>query len=121
MPAVCWIALAGPGLFPSAPLRAQANQQKPVATVGREPIYEPDYRMQVRTQVYKAQLQEYTIRRKALDAVINQKLLKAEAGRLGIKEDDLLKREGISPRTGVRRLPRRSAPRERGRTSSGWM
>ena len=91
-----WIGLAGALLFSPAPSRAQGNQQKLVATVGGEPVYESDYLMQARTQVYKAQLQEYTIRRKALDEVINQKLLKAEAGRLGIKEDDLLKQEADS-------------------------
>ncbi|OFW11723.1 MAG: hypothetical protein A3H27_10915 [Acidobacteria bacterium RIFCSPLOWO2_02_FULL_59_13] len=95
--AVCWIALAGPLLlFSPAPLRAQVNQQKPVATVGGEPIYETDYLMQVRTQIYKTQLQEYTIRKKALDEVIHQKLLQAEAERLGMEEDDLLKQEADS-------------------------
>ena len=94
--AVCWIALAGGWLVSPAPSRAQGNPQQPVATVGGEPVYETDYRMQVRTQVYKTQLQEYTIRKKALDEVINQKLLQAEAGRLGMKADDLLQREADS-------------------------
>ncbi|MBI4442119.1 MAG: thioredoxin domain-containing protein [Acidobacteria bacterium] len=93
--AVCWIALAGP-LFSTAPLRAQASQQTPVATVGGEPLYEADYLMQVRTQIYKTQLQEYTIRKKALDEAINQKLLQAEAVRLGMKEGDLLQQEADS-------------------------
>jgi len=67
-----------------------------VATVGGEPVYEADYQLQVRTQVYKTQLQEYTIRKKALDEVINQKLLQAEAARLGANPNELLEREADS-------------------------
>ena len=65
-------------------------------TVGGEPLYEADYQMQVRTQVYKTQLQEYTIRKKALDELINQKLLEAEAARLGVNPNALLEREADS-------------------------
>lgn len=96
LPAVCSIALAGGLLFSLPPARAQGNQQQPVATVGGKPVYETDYRMQFRTQFYKAQLQEYAVRKKALDEVINKKLLEEEAGRLGMKADDLLKQQADS-------------------------
>jgi protein-disulfide isomerase len=76
---------------------AQAPAPLPAAIVGNEQIFESDIEGQVRTQVYKLQLQEFTVRKKALDEAINNKLLKAEAERLGIKnEDELLKREADS-------------------------
>ena len=94
---VCLLALAGTMLFSPAPSNAQGGQQTPVATVGGKPVYESDYLMQVRTLVYKNQLQEYTIRKKALDEVINQKLLEAEAARLGgVNPNALLEREADS-------------------------
>jgi len=95
--AFCLLALAGTMLFSPAPSNAQGGQQTPVATVGGKPVYESDYLMQVRTLVYKNQLQEYTIRKKALDEVINQKLLEAEAARLGgVNPNALLEREADS-------------------------
>ncbi|MBI4464594.1 MAG: thioredoxin domain-containing protein, partial [Acidobacteria bacterium] len=94
--AVGLLALAGQSLFFPVPSKAQGNQQMPVATLGGEPIYESDYLMQVRTQVYKNQLQEYTIRKTALDEVINRKLLEAEAARLGMNLNELLEREADS-------------------------
>ena len=54
----------------------------PAAIVGNEKIYESEIKGQVRTQVYKLQLQEYTVRKKALDEAINNRLLAAEAARL---------------------------------------
>ncbi len=75
---------------------AQSPSAIPVAIVAGEPVFEKEFQVQVRPQVYKMQLQEYTLRKKALDEVINNKLLKAEADRLGIKEDELLKREADS-------------------------
>src|SRR5688500_9030541 len=90
-------ALLAAGWHGAAALPAYAQGAgKPVAVVGGEPIFEKDYQPQVRTQVYKMQLQEFTVRKKALDEVINNKLLKAEADRLGINEDELLKREADS-------------------------
>lgn len=89
-----WLGLHYP--LPARGQAGEAGEARPVATVGGEAIYEKDYLPQVRTQVYKMQLQEYTTRKKALDEVIDNKLLKAEADRLGVKEDELLKREADS-------------------------
>ena len=61
-----------------------------------EKIYESEIKGQVRTQVYKLQLQEYTVRKKALDEAINNRLLAAEAARLKVKDDDLLTKEADS-------------------------
>ena len=94
--AICLLALAGQLLFSPAPSIAQSNPQMPVATVGGKPVYESDYVMEVRTLVYKNQLQEYTIRKKALDEVINRRLLEAEAARLGANPNELLEREADS-------------------------
>jgi protein-disulfide isomerase len=75
---------------------AQTPEPMPAAIVGTEKIYESEIKAQVRTQVYKMQLQEYTVRKKALDDVINSRLLAAEAARLKVKEDELLAKEADS-------------------------
>src|SRR5690242_17124800 len=76
---------------------AQAPAPLPAAIVGDQRIFESEIQTQTRTQTYKLQLQEFTLRKKALDEVINNRLLKAEAERLGLKnEDELLKREADS-------------------------
>ena len=80
----------------AAVVMAQAPAPLPAAIVGNQPILESEILPLVRTQVYKMQLQEYTVRKKALDEVINNKLLKDEAARLGVKEDELLNREADS-------------------------
>ncbi|MCH7978567.1 MAG: thioredoxin domain-containing protein [Acidobacteria bacterium] len=80
-----------PGAWQSA--AAQTGEQKPVATVGGEALYEEDFLPQIQGQVYKIRKQEYDLKRKALEDVINKKLMRAEAQKQGITEQEWLRQE----------------------------
>ena len=67
---------------------AQARPERPVAIVGNEAIYEKDFLQPIEAQVQKLRQQEYEVRRRALDDVINKKLLAAEAQRRGHAPQD---------------------------------
>ncbi len=80
-----------PGVWLSA--SAQTGEQKPVATVGGEALYEEDFLPQIEGQVYKIRKQEYDLKRKALEDAINKKLMRAEAQKQGITEAEWLRQE----------------------------
>ena len=80
-----------PGAWPN--VVAQTREQKPVATVGGEALYEEDFLPQIQGQVYKIRKQEYDLKRKALEDVINKKLMRAAAQKQGITEEEWLRRE----------------------------
>ena len=72
---------------------AQTGEQKPVAVIGETTLYEKDFLPQIQGEVYKIRRQEYEFKRKALEEVINQRLLRAEAQKLGMTEEELLRQE----------------------------
>lgn len=82
------------GISPQA--LAQTSQEKPAALVGGEAIYDRDYLPQIQGQVYQVRKQEYELKLKALEAAINRKLVRAEAEKRGISEEELLRREADS-------------------------
>src|SRR6185369_11923525 len=70
-----------------------AKTKQPVATVNGQPIYEEDLAPAIEGQMATLRNQEYEIKRKALDGVIDQKLLDAAAKKKGITTEQLLNQE----------------------------
>ena len=64
-----------------------------VATVGGQTIYDTDLASSVEGQLQSVRSQEYEIKRKALDSLIDQKLLENAAKAKGITTDQLLQQE----------------------------
>jgi len=84
-------------LFSSAASLAQsagqAKQKEPLAIVGGQTIYDDDLVPFVQGQVFQLRLQEYEVKSKALENLVNQKLLEAEAKKRGIPTEKLLEQE----------------------------
>ena len=89
--AVAWLAA---GTSPHA--FAQTGEEKPAALIGNDAIYDRDYLPRIQSQVYKIRMQEYELKLKALADAVNRRLLKAEADRRGISEEELLRQEADS-------------------------
>lgn len=76
-----------------AQARGQAKQKEPVAVVGGQTIYDDDLLPLVQGQVFQLRLQEYEVKSKVLENLVNQTLLEAEAKRKGIPAQKLLEQE----------------------------
>ncbi len=61
--------------------------------VGGQTIYDDDLLPFVQGQVFQLRLQEYEVKSKALENLVNQKLLEAEAMKKGIATEELLEQE----------------------------
>ena len=72
---------------------ADAVKPKPVATVDAQPISEEELALSAEAQLQPLRSQEYDIKRKVLDTLIEQKLLESAAKTKGISTDQLLKQE----------------------------
>ncbi len=72
------------------------NTQEPLASVAGERIYEQDLLALIEGPMQNLRRQEYELKRKALETVIQQKLLAAEAARQGISSEQLLEKEADS-------------------------
>lgn len=71
----------------------QVKQTEPLAVVGGQPIYDDDLLPFVQAQVFQLRLQEYEVKSKALENLVNQKLVEAEAQKKGIPSEKLLEQE----------------------------
>jgi len=71
----------------------QSKQKEPLAVVGGQTIYDDDLVPFVQGQVFQLRLQEYEVKSKALENLVNQKLLEAEAKKKGIPTEKLLEQE----------------------------
>jgi protein-disulfide isomerase len=67
--------------------------KEPVATIAGQPIYEDDLQPAVAPKLGQLRTQEYQIKRQALDNLIDQKLLEAEAKKKGVSTDKLIEQE----------------------------
>jgi len=67
--------------------------KQPVATVDGQPISEEELASSVEGQLQPLRTQEYEIKRKALDSLIEQKMLEAAAKKKGLTTDKLLEQE----------------------------
>ncbi len=72
---------------------SQAKQKEPLAVVAGQTIYDDDLLPFIQAQVFQLRLQEYDIRSKALENLVNQKLLEAEAKKKGIPTEKVLEQE----------------------------
>lgn len=70
-----------------------AKPKQPVATVDGQPIYDEDLAPAVEGQLQPLRNQEYEIKRKALDSLIEQKMLDAAAKKKGLTVEKLLDQE----------------------------
>ena len=92
------LALSICGLFLAAVVSAQTTPEsstsgQPVATVDGQSIYEADLLPSIQGQLLPLRNQEYEIKRKALDTVIEQKMLDAAAKKKGVSTEQLLVKE----------------------------
>src|SRR6266571_2118689 len=69
------------------------RQKEPLAVVGGQTIYDDDLLPYVQAQVFQLRLQEYDVKSKALENLVNQKLLEAEAKKKGISTEKVLEQE----------------------------
>lgn len=88
---VCCAALAATYFAQS--LCGQATKGTPVASVGGQLILEDELAPLVEGQLRQLQYQEYQARRIALDDLINQKLVAAQAKEKGLTSEEFLRRE----------------------------
>ena len=70
-----------------------AGSRQPLATVAGQNIYDEDLLPSIQGQLLPLRSQEYEIRKKALDSMIEQKLLEAAAKKKGLTTDQLLAQE----------------------------
>lgn len=71
----------------------RAKPDGPIATVAGQPIYEQDLVPALGTKLLQLRNQEYQMKTRALDDVIREKLLAAEAKKRGLSPDKLLEQE----------------------------
>jgi protein-disulfide isomerase len=77
---------------------AQASEaakpaREPVAMVAGQPIYEDELLPSVAPKLFSLRSQEYQLKKQALEPLIDQKLLEAEAKKKGISTDKLLEQQ----------------------------
>jgi protein-disulfide isomerase len=91
------LALSICGLLLAAVVSAQApvssKSGQPIATVDGQSIYEADLLPSIQGQLLPLRNQEYEIKRKALDSVIEQKMLEAAAKKKGLSTEQLFVQE----------------------------
>jgi len=94
---VCSVALAAGLIAGVSPAWSQASSNtaasNPVAIVGGLPISEAELLNQTRSQMQQLRNQEYEIKKQALDGLVNQMLLEAEARLQNVGAAELLMRE----------------------------
>ncbi len=107
--------------FAATSVAQNAESKQPIATVDGQPIYDEDLAPSVEGQLQLLRNQEYEIKRKALDSLIEQKMLKAAAKKKRLTTEKLLDEEvnskvsdpsdaeieGVLPGTGQNHSPAR--------------
>src|SRR2546428_13310992 len=68
----------------------QAEQKAPLAVVAGQPIYDDDLLPFVQAQVLQLRLQEYEVKSKPLENLVNHKLPEADAKKKGIPTENVL-------------------------------
>src|SRR5256884_3940569 len=71
----------------------QARQKEPLAVVAGQPIYDDDLLPLVQAQVFQLRVQGYEVKSKALENLVNQKVLEAEARKRGLPAEKVLAQE----------------------------
>ncbi|PYV11135.1 MAG: hypothetical protein DMG23_05185 [Acidobacteria bacterium] len=70
-----------------------AKGKEPIAIIAGQAVYEDDLLPLVQSRLLPLRKQEYQMKKEALDTLVNQKLLEAEAKKKGISTDKLLQQE----------------------------
>lgn len=86
--AACFAQSAG-----GQPTGGQPAKAAPVASVGGQLILEDELAPLIEGQLRQLQYEEYQVRRKALDDLINQKLVTAKAKEKGLTSEEFLRQE----------------------------
>jgi predicted DsbA family dithiol-disulfide isomerase len=82
---------ASPPVPASAKTAVLSSPKEPIAIVGGRAIYEEEMLPQLESRLQQLRNQEYELRKQVLDGLINQRLVEAEAARLGLTPLALLK------------------------------
>jgi predicted DsbA family dithiol-disulfide isomerase len=80
-------------------VRSAADNQdakKPIAIVAGQPIYEEDILPRIEGELYRLRSEEYEVKSRALEKLINEKLLEAEAKKRNLSREKLLEQEADS-------------------------
>jgi protein-disulfide isomerase len=80
-------------LFPVLLASPSCGQSDPIAKVAGQPIYEDDLLPLIQPQLRQLRNQEYELKSRALESLVNQRLLEAEAKKKGISREKLLEQE----------------------------
>ena len=67
--------------------------KEPIATIAGQPIYEDDLQSALAPKLTQLRNQEYQAKKQALDNLIDEKLIQAEAKKKGVSTDKLLEQE----------------------------
>src|SRR3954469_22103760 len=70
---------------------AAADQAQPLAVVGGQPVYEQDIAPLIEGPINQLRSQEYQVKKEALDRLITDKLVSAEAKKRNTTAEELLK------------------------------
>lgn len=83
--------LLGPPSLAQTP--GSPSQKAPVAIIGGQQIFESDILPAIEAQIFQLRLQEFDAKSKALENLINQKLLEAGAAKKGLPAEKFLAQE----------------------------
>jgi len=75
------------------PVSSAQDSQKPVATVGGQPIYEQDLMSVAGPNLLELRQQEFKVKSDALNQLIRKKLIEVEAKKKGLTTEELFKQE----------------------------
>jgi len=78
---------AGPIVLPAQ------DSPKPIATINGQPIYDQDLMSVAGTSLLELRKQEYKLKSEALDNLVRQRLVEAEAKKKGLTAEEFLKQE----------------------------
>lgn len=88
---VCWMCTVG-----LAQQSAGSDSERPVALIDGRPVLQRELLPLVGPQLLELRNREFELRSAALETVLGRKLLDAEAAKLGMNADDLLRQEADS-------------------------
>lgn len=80
------------GVTQSVP-KSNKKSGEPLAVVAGQPIYEDDLRPLTAGELFQLRLKEYEVQSKALENLVNQRLLEAEGKKKGIPTEKVLEQE----------------------------
>ncbi len=95
------------------------QKNEPLAVVAGQPIYDDDLRPFAEGELFQLRLKEYEVKNKALDNLVNQKLLEAEAKKKGIPTGSLHRPKGAARKAFRRNQGTAPAAAETGKTPAG--